>query len=128
MSFDNMCHVDELNLLKKKLALNTPFDEVWLLINKIIDPLHIKNHVRPQCKILYDPEKVRTAFPEANLMCAEQTFAWMGRYKKIFNSMPKTHLIERQLTTDTSGKRNKPNPTMSSKHVPLLLGVKECTL
>ena len=30
-------------------------------------------------------------FPEANFMSAEQTFAWQGRYKKIFNSMTKTH-------------------------------------
>ena len=80
LSFDNMCHVDELKLLQKQLALPPPFDDVWLLINKVIDPLHIKNHVRHKCKELYNPEKVREAIPEANLMCAEQTFAWMGRY------------------------------------------------
>ena len=91
MSYDNICHVDELKLLAKKLDLPVPFDEIWLKINKVIDPLHIKNHSRPKCKELYNPEKVREAFPEANLMCAEQTFAWMGRYKKIFNSMTKNH-------------------------------------
>jgi hypothetical protein len=80
-----------MKLLAKKLALPEPFDNVWLAINKVIDPLHIKNHTRTKCKTLYNPEKVKKDFPEANLMCAEQTFAWMGRYKKIFNAMPKTH-------------------------------------
>ena len=91
MSYDNICHLDELKLLAKKLDLPVPFDEIWLKINKVIDPLHIKNHSQPKCKELYNPEKVREAFPEANLMCAEQTFVWMGRYKKIFNSMTKNH-------------------------------------
>jgi hypothetical protein len=91
MSYDNICHVDELKLLANRLALPAPYDEVWLSIQKVIDPLHIRNHKRPKCKQLYNPEKVKEAIPEANLMCAEQTFAWMGRYKKIFNSMTKTH-------------------------------------
>ena len=55
------------------------------------DPLHIHNHKRKKCSELYNPDKVKEAVPEANLMCAEQTFAWFGRFKKICNSMSKIH-------------------------------------
>ena len=64
---------------------------MWFEINKVNDPLHLANHSRRKCKELYDPEKAKKDFPEANFMSAEQTFAWQGRYKKIFNSMTKTH-------------------------------------
>ena len=89
LSYDNMCHVDELKLLSKPLALPAPYDRMWLEIAKVIDPLHLANHTRKKCKELYNPEKVKSTFPEANFMSAEQTFAWQGRYKKIFNSMTK---------------------------------------
>ena len=42
LSYDNMCHVDSLKLLRNSLALEEPFSTVWLDINKVIDPLHIK--------------------------------------------------------------------------------------
>ena len=32
---------------------------------------------------IYNPEKVKQDWPEANLMIAEQTFCWLGRFKKI---------------------------------------------
>ena len=32
---------------------------------------------------MYNPKKVKEVVPEANLMCAEQTFAWQSRYKKV---------------------------------------------
>ena len=51
---------------------------VWTKIDKVIDPLHVKNHKRPECKVVYAPAKVKVKYPEANLMIAEQTFAWMG--------------------------------------------------
>ena len=91
LSYDNICHVDELKLLSKPLALDSPVDRIWLEVNKVIDPLHIHNHVRQKCKELYNPDNVTAAVPEANLMAAEQTFAWFGRYKKICNSMSKVH-------------------------------------
>ena len=46
---------------------------------------------RPDCKTVYSPAKVEQKYPGTNLMIAEQTFAWMGRFKKILNSMNKTH-------------------------------------
>ena len=49
--------------------------------------LHLVNHKRPSCKVLYNPEKVRDTVPEANFMVAEETFTWLSRYKKILNSM-----------------------------------------
>ena len=91
LSYDNMCHIDELRLLSKPLPLPEPYNKMWFEINKVIDPLHLANHSRRKCKELYDPEKAKKDFPEANFMSAEQTFAWQGRYKKIFNSMTKTH-------------------------------------
>ena len=61
------------------------------LRSKMWDPLHIHNHKRKKCRELYNPDKVKEAVPEANLMCAEQTFAWFGRFKKTCNSMSKIH-------------------------------------
>ena len=60
--YDNMCHIAELNLLKKPLALEAPLDKIWSKTTGVqtkIDPLHIKNHRRPDCKILYDPADVK---------------------------------------------------------------------
>ncbi len=58
---------------------------------QVIDPLHIKNHVNPICKQLYNPKKATDVLPKCNLMIAEQTFSWLSRFKKILNSMPKHH-------------------------------------
>ena len=41
--------------------------------------------------MLYPPSKVLAVYPDANLMTAEETFSWLGRFKKILNSMPKNH-------------------------------------
>ena len=86
-----MCNIDRLKLLQSPLNIDGSFSMVWKKINKCIDSLHINNHKWPECRELYDPEKVREAYPEANLMTCEQVFCWMGRYKKILNSTPKTH-------------------------------------
>ena len=78
---------------------------------------------RVECRALYSPENVQKDFPEANLMVCEQTFSWLGkasqiswpealphilkcsniifkvniyflgRYKKILNSMPRLHFL-----------------------------------
>ena len=64
---------------------------LWKDISKIIDSLHIRNHVDSKCKELYDPGKLKSKFPDVNTMACEQTFAWLSRYKKIVCSMPKVH-------------------------------------
>ena len=37
-----MCNVDPLKLLREPLPLAGPFANIWLRVNKVIDPLHIK--------------------------------------------------------------------------------------
>lgn len=90
VSYDNMCHVDSLKLLRNALGFEEPFSRIWSEVTKVIDDLHLPNH-KPQCEEMYSPEKVREDFPEANLMVCEQTFAWLGRFKKVLNSTPKIH-------------------------------------
>jgi len=90
LCYDNMCHVDRLKLLRNLLPLAEPFPPIWLKVKKIIDDLHIKNH-KPPCDVTYSPELVKENFPEANLMTCEQTFAWLGRFRKVLNSTPKVH-------------------------------------
>ena len=85
-----LCHVDRLKLLRDALPLAQPFSDIWLKIRKCIDDLHIKNHKAP-CDTVYSPNMVKEAFPDANLMACEQTFAWLGRFKKVLNSTPKVH-------------------------------------
>ena len=44
LSYDNMCNLDRLKLLKNKLPLEGNLSNLWLNINKVIDPLHLSNH------------------------------------------------------------------------------------
>ena len=64
---------------------------IWKCVTKIIDSLHISNHVDPRCKKKYDPQPIKEKHPEFNTIACEQTFAWMSRHKKIVCFMPKTH-------------------------------------
>ena len=89
-TFDK-CHLDSLKLVKKPLPLPPPQDKMWMATQHVIDDLHIKNHKRESCHERFNPQKVKDVVPEANLMCAEQTFTWQSRYKKVLNSMTKTH-------------------------------------
>ena len=101
LSYDNMCHVDGLKLLREALALEEPYPTIWQDVNKVIDDLHIANH-KPACEISYNPDKVREDFPDANLMVCEQTFTWLGRFKKVLNATPKVHyhfLVHRLIST-----------------------------
>ena len=72
LSYDNMCNVCSLKLLQKPLPLPPPQDKLFSSINKIIDPLHIANHKRESCRVLYNPDIVKQAFPEGNLMTRGQ--------------------------------------------------------
>ena len=89
LAYDNMCHVDSLRISKVDLPFPSPFNKAWKLISKAIDRLHLRNHVDPKCKILYDPDdKIPAAF---NTMACEQTFIWASRFKKIMCAMPHIH-------------------------------------
>ena len=91
LSYDIMFNFDRLHMLRNKLPLEGALSDLWLDVNKVIDPLHLPNHKRPECHQLYNPDTLSDSFPEANLMVCEQVFCWLGRYKKILNSMPKAH-------------------------------------
>ena len=94
LNYDNMCNVCKLKLLQGPLPLEAPFNSIWQDVGKIIDPLHLKNHSKNKnCAELYNPDRVREEFPDANLMVCEQTFSWLGKFKKIINSMPKYHQL-----------------------------------
>lgn len=88
LSYDNMCHLDNLKAVEDNLPLPAPFDMMWKKIKKIIDRLHIQNHKDPKCQELYHPSKIPE---EYNTMIAEQTFAWFLRFKKNANSMTQSH-------------------------------------
>ena len=71
-----------------KLGIN-----VFKSINKGVDALHIKNHVGEKCKTYYPGviESLRKTFTNSNTETAEQTFAWLSKFKKIMNPMNKKH-------------------------------------
>ena len=78
LSYDNMCHLDSLKMFKKPLPAKGNFALAWQKITKVIDDLHCKNHVET-CKKTWNPDLIRSFYPNANLVCCEQTFAWLGR-------------------------------------------------
>lgn len=94
LAYDNMCQVNRMRVAQAELPLPPPFNKMWLMINKIIDELHIRNHVS-QCQELMHPKQFGEMYPDLketkNTMAAEQTFVWLGRFKKIVCSMPKVH-------------------------------------
>lgn len=63
----------------------------FILYLQVIDSLHIHNHKDPRCKEKYHPDKAHNVNKDINLMCAEQTFVWLSRYKRIICSMNKSH-------------------------------------
>ena len=91
IAYDNMCHLNSLKAAQNDLPPEEPFNKIWKQVTKIIDSLHFSNHVDPKCRELYDPKRVKEAHPHYNLMCAEQTFVWLSRFKRILCSMSKTH-------------------------------------
>ncbi len=89
LAYDNMCHVDGLLVSRDELPFPSPYNQAWKLISKAIDRLHLRNHVDPKCKRLYDPDqKIPASY---NTMACEQTFVWASRFKKIICAMPHTH-------------------------------------
>ena len=89
LAYDNMCHMDGLRMASLDLPLCKPFDKAWKLITKVIDRLHLRNHVDSRCKEMYDPDKKIP--PGFNTMACEQTFIWASRFKKVICAMPQTH-------------------------------------
>ena len=86
-----MCHLDAMRVAQEDLPLDPPYNEMWKSVTKIIDDLHIKNHKDEKCQSTYHPREVKKDHPQYNLMCAEQVFTWLSRFKKITCAMNKTH-------------------------------------
>ena len=91
ISYDNMCHLNSLKVARQPLPLPGDLQYLWLDVVKIIDSLHLRNHKDSQCHELYNPQKIKSSDSHYNTMACEQTFAWLGRYKKILLSMGKCH-------------------------------------
>ena len=53
--------------------------------------MYYRNHKDEMCKATYNPEQAKTMYPNVSFMCAEQTFSWLSRYRRILCAMPKTH-------------------------------------
>ncbi len=61
-----MCHVDNLKVARKELPLPGDLKHIWQDINKIIDTLHIRNHVDKRCKQMYHLEPLKEEKPHYN--------------------------------------------------------------
>ena len=90
-----MCNIEKLKLWQadnSKLNSETKLGfSIFKRINRGVDALHIKNHVREKCKKDYPLVilKLREQFKNPNTESAEQTFVWLGKFKRILNSMSK---------------------------------------
>ena len=89
LAYDNMCHLDNLRASKKDLPLTFPFNKMWQDVKKVIDRLHLQNHVDPNCKLRYDPDAILS--DSFNTMAAEQVNVWASRLKRIMTAMPYLH-------------------------------------
>ncbi len=90
LSYDNMCHLNNLKVAKKPLALPGKLQHIWLDVHKVIDDLHLRNHTDTRCQ-KYSAAPLREANPHLNTMSCEQTFVWLSRFKKTLCAMPKVH-------------------------------------
>jgi len=53
LSYDNMCHLNNLKVARKPLPLPGNFSNMWLDVKKTIDTLHIHhNHKDERCREL----------------------------------------------------------------------------
>jgi hypothetical protein len=96
LCYDNICDLNALKAFQADLPVESPYDKMWKKISKIIDGLHIQNHIRDDCRTLYNPAKFHDRFPQktsANTMVAEQTFSWLTKYKKQMCAMNKPNQI-----------------------------------
>ena len=81
LSYNNMCHMDGLKIAREDLPLPKPFNKAWELVGKVIDRLHLGNHVDKKYKTLYNPdEKIPKNFN-----------TWVSRFKKVICVMPQIH-------------------------------------
>ena len=89
LSYDNMCNLANMKLWREPLPIKS-FPDLWHNnLIKIIDSVHLHNHKRDSCKRDFNPSILKKVMPNGNTMVCEETFAWLSRYKKILNVLPK---------------------------------------
>ena len=96
LSYDNVCNLANMKLWREPLPIKM-LPNLWHdHLVKIIDSVHLHNHRRESCKTDFNPAILKKELPGANTMICEETFAWLSRYKKILNALPK-HRFEYML-------------------------------
>uniref|UniRef100_A0A1X7SMA3 Uncharacterized protein n=1 Tax=Amphimedon queenslandica TaxID=400682 RepID=A0A1X7SMA3_AMPQE len=70
----NMCNLDRMKATKKDLPLPPPFNKMWSSVSKIIDSFHLRNHKGENCKLLYNPEKLKVVHENYNTQACEDFF------------------------------------------------------
>ena len=84
IAYDNMCNLANMKLWREPLPIKS-FPNLWRdNLIKIIDSLHLHNHSRKNCHIDFNPSVVKKELPNANTMICEQTFTWLGRFKRFW--------------------------------------------
>ena len=63
LAYDNICHLDGLKAAQEDLPLPPPMSKN---VDKIIDSLHIRNHIDPKCQDIYHPKRVKEKNPHFN--------------------------------------------------------------
>ncbi len=92
LAYDNTCNLAKLKVARQPLPLPAPLNVAWLNVEKVIDVLHLSNHISPDCK-RFCPTNLKEHNPNFNTQAGEQTFVLVSRFRHILCSMNKTHLI-----------------------------------
>lgn len=119
LAYDNMCNLARLKVAQRPLPLPPPLDLSWSKVEKVIDVFHFANHISPECKKNFNPDKLKKENPHFNTQASEQTFVWVGRFKHILCSMNKNHhlfylhrMVLRRNTYTTKCYRNGRKPIL----------------
>ena len=89
LSYDNVCNLSNMKLWREPLPIKS-FANLWQdNLIKIIDSIHLHNHKRESCHKNFNPKILKEKLPDGNTMICEETFCWLGRFKKMLNALPK---------------------------------------
>ena len=71
-SYDNVCNLSNMKLWRNPLPIKS-FPNLWTdNLVKIIDNLHLHNHVRESCRTNFNPNILKEVLPHGNTMICEQ--------------------------------------------------------
>jgi len=94
--YDNVCNLNRIRAAQQPLPLPSPYDRVWMEVSKVLDVFHLANHTREECLTVYHPRNIKIAHPtlkKRNTEIAEQTFAWLVRFKPVLNRVPRNRQL-----------------------------------